>query len=134
MIARTGVEPRVWMTGTSSPCLSVWKPVAVDRDTLAGRGHAGETPDGSLWWAHERLHRRVLEDHVTRGSVGATERAELEARTLHETNPSRFAALWDEHRERIADWHAAVGHHDRPARGGPFAWFWRRQSSRDAVG
>jgi len=133
MITRTGPEPRVWMTGTSSPCLSVWKPVAVDRDVLAGRGHAGEAPDGSLWWTHERLHRRVLEDHAAREPPIAAARAELEARARHETDPSQFAALWDEHRERIADWHATVAHHGRSARRGPFAWYWRRQSSRDAL-
>lgn len=133
MIARTGASPRVWMTGTSSPCLSVWKPVAVDRDALAGRGCSAEAPDESLWWAHERLHRRVLEDHAAREPVGAAARAELEARAREETDASRFAALWDEHRERIADWHAAADRRGRPTRSGPFAWYWRRQSTRDAL-
>lgn len=134
MIVRTGASPRVWMTGTSSPCISVWKPVAVDRDAIGHRGHAGEAPDESLWWAHERLHRRVLEDHAAREPVGAAARAELEARACVETDASRFAGLWDEHREHIADWHAAVATHGRPARAGPFAWYWRRQSRRDALG
>jgi secernin len=134
MIARAGASPRVWMTGTSSPCTSVWKPVAVDHDALAARGRAAEAPDVGLWWAHERLHRCVLLDYPTRAQTGASERVELEARGRHETNPSRFAALWDEHRERIDHWHAAAQGRGRPARRGPFAAFWRWQSTRDALG
>lgn len=133
MIARAGSEPRVWMTGTSSPCLSVWKPVAVDRDVLGALGRAGEQPDDGLWWAHERLHRCVLEDHAAREPVCAAERAELEARGRRERDPARFGALWHEHRERVAAWHAAAQRHGRPAVHGPFAWFWQRQSQRDAL-
>jgi dipeptidase len=133
MIVQAGPSPRGWMTGTSSPCLSVLKPVAVDHDVLGRRGRAGELPDEGLWWAHERLHRCVLEDHAAREPVGAAERAQLEARAAHETDPSRFAALWDEHREQIAHWHAAAETQGRPARRGPFATFWRRQSQRDAL-
>jgi hypothetical protein len=133
MIAKAGHAPRVWMTGTSSPCLSVWKPVAVDRDVIGDRGHAGETPDASLWWAHERLHRCVLADHRAREPVGAGEREDLQARARAEDDPSRFAALWDEHRERISAWHARAERHGRPARRGPFSWYWQRQSRRDGV-
>jgi hypothetical protein len=75
----------------------------------------------------------VLEDHAARGPVGAAERAQLEVHAAHEVEPSRFAALWDEHRERIAHWHAAAEHQGRPGRRGPFAAFWRRQSQRDAL-
>jgi dipeptidase len=132
MIARSGASPRVWMTGTSSPCLSVLKPVAVDLDAIADRGHAGEAPDESLWWAHERLHRCMLEDYAARSRIGAAERDELEARARRETDASRFAALWDEHHERVADWHATAARDGSPARHGPFAWYWRRQSQRDA--
>lgn len=133
MIARAGASPRVWMTGTSSPCLSVWKPVAVDRDAIGDRGHAGEAPDASLWWAHERLHRRALADHAAHASASRDERAGLDARARDEDDPARFAALWDEHRERIVEWHAASERHGRLARRGPFAWYWRRQSRRDAL-
>ncbi|MCX4243936.1 C69 family dipeptidase [Paraliomyxa miuraensis] len=134
MIVRAGAEPRVWMTGTSSPCLSVFKPVAVDRDGLGGRGRAGERPDDGLWWSHERLHRRVLEDYAAREPVGGAERAELEARGRDEAlESSRFAALWDEHLAQLPQWHARTLHHGRPVRVGPFSWFWQRQSKADAL-
>lgn len=133
MIAKAGPVPRVWMTGTSSPCLSVWKPVAVDRDAIGDGGRAGEAPDASLWWAHERLHRSVLVDHRAREPVGADERAALQARARDEADPSRFAALWDEHRERIDCWHALADRQGQTARRRPFAWYWQRQSRRDAL-
>lgn len=130
MIARTGASPRAWMTGTSSPCLSVLKPVAVHHDALAGRGHAAEAPDEGLWWTHERLHRHVIQDYPSRHSFNIAERAALEARARREIDPSRYAALWDEHRERIADWHAAAVREGDAARHGPFAWYWRLQAAR----
>ena len=133
MIAKAGPSPRVWMTGTSSPCLSVFKPVAVDSDVLGARGQAGERPDSSLWWQHERLHRSVLLDHAAREGVGAVERAELDARGRDELDPARFAAIWDEHRERVCDWHAAALQHGQPARRRAFSWFWGQQSRRDAL-
>jgi hypothetical protein len=74
-----------------------------------------------------------LHDHAAREPVGAGQRAVLEARGREATDPSCFAALWDEHRERIAGWHAAAERLGRPARRGPFAWFWRRQSRLDAL-
>ncbi|MCA9711447.1 MAG: C69 family dipeptidase [Myxococcales bacterium] len=133
MIARAGAAPRVWMTGTSSPCLSVFKPVAADHDALDGRGVAGPVPDAGLWWAHERLHRRVIVDHAAGAEVGAAERAALEARGRDEVDPGRFAALWHEHHASIPAWQAAARRSTR--RGlGPYERFWRAQDRRDGLG
>lgn len=61
-----GAAPRVWATGTSSPCLSVWKPVPLEGTDLGpAPGSDGADPE-SLWWRHERLHRAVLRDYETR--------------------------------------------------------------------
>jgi len=133
MIARAGSDPRVWMTGTSSPCLSVFKPVAVDRDVVGPGAVAGTTPDASLWWSHERFHRSVMADHQLRASTGAEERASLEARGRAERDSDRFAELWNEHRDRIPEWHAIAGEQGRPRRG-PSSSFWRRQSRQDGLG
>ncbi len=133
MIARAGVDPRVWMTGTSSPCLSVFKPVAVDRDVLGPDAVAGSTPDASLWWSHERFHRRVMAHHEQRAVVGADERVTLEARGQMLREPDRFGELWNEHRDRIPNWHAVAAQRGRPRRG-PSSSFWLRQSRRDDLG
>jgi secernin len=50
-----------WATGTSAPCISLFRPVSLEcaRRTGAPEGY----PDSdSLWWRFERLHRSILRD------------------------------------------------------------------------
>jgi len=52
-----------WVTATSAPCTSLFKPVLLE----AGTPPVGPAADGrfdseSLWWRHERLHRTMLRD------------------------------------------------------------------------
>ena len=50
---------RHWVTATSSPCLSLFKPIEVGAPLdLAVPGL--QPDDASLFWAHERLHRTVM--------------------------------------------------------------------------
>src|SRR5690606_737140 len=77
-----------WLTGTSSPDTSIFKPV------FFGPGFEGAAlPDfgpvpgdtynpATLWWRHERLHRAVLEDYPARLNAFAGERDRLEASFL----------------------------------------------------
>jgi secernin len=54
-----------WLTGTSSPCLSVYKPVRLGGGLIASGPLAGEGFDGeSLFWRHEQLHRATLKDYA----------------------------------------------------------------------
>ncbi|HMX58235.1 MAG TPA: C69 family dipeptidase [Leptospiraceae bacterium] len=52
----------VWLTGSSSPCLSLFKPFYFGTDTSPQSlcGIPGSSADDSLFWKHERLHRRAL--------------------------------------------------------------------------
>nr|WP_255216118.1 carcinine hydrolase/isopenicillin-N N-acyltransferase family protein [Pseudenhygromyxa sp. WMMC2535] len=106
-----GGAPRVWMTGTSSPCLSVFKPLCFApspawREVL---GSEGESAEG-LWWAHEAFHRAVLADWDARAQVGAAARDALEARAFaHVDAPLDDAAclaMWREHRAALPSWRA----------------------------
>ena len=68
-----------WLTGTSAPCASVFKPVWFE----GGLPDMGPTPKGtftpgSLWWEHERLHRSILQDYATRMTQYQPERDALQ--------------------------------------------------------
>ena len=72
-------------TGTAAPCASSFKPVWVDAPTDA----LGATPTRrydpeSLWWSHERLHRRALGDFSTFSRGFPAERDRLEASWLEQ--------------------------------------------------
>lgn len=50
-----------WVTGTSSPCTSVFKPVFMDAPLPAHGAIPGDgADDATLWWKHERLHRGII--------------------------------------------------------------------------
>ncbi|MFA5785644.1 MAG: C69 family dipeptidase [Actinomycetota bacterium] len=53
---------RHWVTGTSAPCTGLFKPVEVGRPLDLGPEPTGVADPASLWWRHERLHRRALRD------------------------------------------------------------------------
>jgi dipeptidase len=97
--------PVYWMTGTSAPCTGLFKPFYM-APVPEGIGEPAGTYDpGTLFWAHERLHRAVLADYAARMPVYAGERDGLEAafvaeeQALHErhagskAHETEFAAL-----------------------------------------
>ena len=47
-----------WATGTAAPCLSVFRPVSVQQARDVGTPTG--TPDESLWWRFESVHRALL--------------------------------------------------------------------------
>jgi secernin len=54
----------VWMTATSATDLSVFKPLFFDAEMPdTGALPRGTFTEGSLWWKHERLHRRAVADY-----------------------------------------------------------------------
>ena len=50
---------RHWATGTAAPCVSIFKPVAVDQPIDVGRP-TDRFDETSVWWRGEQLHRRVM--------------------------------------------------------------------------
>ncbi|MCP4536833.1 MAG: peptidase U34 [Chloroflexi bacterium] len=87
--------PTVWLTGTSSTCTGIFKPVYLDNAGLPDLGtRATDTYDpDALWWAHERLHRAVIRDYATRLPLYREERDALEAAFLR-----KAAEMYDQHR------------------------------------
>jgi secernin len=65
IVRSTRDDVKAWSTGTSSPCISVFKPLSFSNFD-AGPKPAGRYDSESLWWRHERLHRIVLADYQAR--------------------------------------------------------------------
>ena len=72
-----------WLTGTSAPCLSIFKPFFFESpETLQQLKPTSLTSDASLWWRHEKLHRLTLMDYLRRAPIIITENAKLETQML----------------------------------------------------
>lgn len=121
---------RLLFTGTSAPCLSVFKPVSFD----AAPGACGPMPTvdpeaESLWWRHEAVHRAVLQGYGPRSQVLRPLREALQAAVADATSPSDCADAWARHRDEAPAWLRAV--RAAPAGDGPAAFraYWRHQGA-----
>ncbi len=78
---RERATPLHWVTGTSAPCTSVFKPVrvaeALDIDPAAMPRNVFDP--SYRWWRHERLHRLALKDHPASLARFVAERDRMEA-------------------------------------------------------
>lgn len=107
-----------WVTGTSAPCLSVFKPVWMKAGLPDMGPHSTEKFDQrSLWWDHERIHRRVLQDFPTRhaylsGEIGDLEKKIEESVRVLEKNDSKKGRLttsaFKQERDLYPNWMAAL--------------------------
>jgi len=80
-----------WMTGTSAPCLSVFKPVWIDSglpEDLIGHPRGTFDPT-TLFWKHEILHRTVLKNYPERSRLFLVERNQMEDEFLHQESEKR---------------------------------------------
>ena len=69
-----------WVTGTSAPCLSLFKPIVIGVQAPIGADRPTDRYDAqSLWWRHERLHRTALHDLPAALSAFREARDALEA-------------------------------------------------------
>lgn len=82
---------RHWATGTAAPCLSLFKPVSVDRPVYTGRNPDDHDDGESLWWRHEALHRRAHRDPDRLAMRFLDERDATEKRWLAHPPPSDMA-------------------------------------------
>jgi dipeptidase len=84
--------PLHWLTGTSAPCTSVFKPVWLDAGLPdLGTAPTAESDTASLWWRHEAFHREVVRDFAALRERYWPERDALEARFLRELPASNAA-------------------------------------------
>ncbi len=131
-----------WVTGTSAPCTSVFKPVFLNGRPLPAHGGqpSGEFDLQTLWWRHERLHRAVLEDYAARMALFAPERDALEAEFLVQVNALGQGAsaeaqtalsqrCFDRAQEATEAWVQRISQVPRGKGKSLFYWaYWRRQN------
>jgi hypothetical protein len=124
----SAVGARHLFTGTSSPCLSVFKPVDLGLELPAT---AAERVDDSLFWRHERLHRAALQGWAARAALVRLESEALQRAALETRGPA--APIWAEHREAIPAWMARL---EAAPRSGPplFRASWWLRSRVDGLG
>jgi secernin len=99
---------RHWATGTAAPCTSPFKPVAVDEPVALGPEPTDRAEGASLWWRHERIHRRVLRDPrrwyaALRNDVDALEERWALAQPSSAAAFAEADALLDEWTKRTAE-------------------------------
>ncbi|MCX5762948.1 MAG: carcinine hydrolase/isopenicillin-N N-acyltransferase family protein [Gemmatimonadetes bacterium] len=124
----TPEHTRHFVTGTSAPCLSLFKPVHVDEAFDTGPTPTTE-PDDSLWWTHERLHRVVMRDPARLAPLFTGERDALEARWLA-AGRADGATAWRESRAALDGWIArvdAAAHGTRDKRPWAARRYWNRR-------
>lgn len=61
-------ESKHWVTGTSAPCLSLFRPVSVEKPRNTGAPE-GFPDEHSLWWRFEQLHRQLMKDWSATGPM-----------------------------------------------------------------
>lgn len=120
-----------WVTGSSAPCLSVFKPMLFETG-LPPQGVApSDKTDASRWWRHERLHRAALGAYPEALAMIAPERDALEASFVARMAAAddlgaAVAECWAEADAVEARWLAWMPK-SRPA--GAFARSWGRLNS-----
>jgi hypothetical protein len=133
MIARLTADGATAMfTGTSAPCLSIFRPAGFD-----GEFSVLTPPDRQiealLWRRHELLHRRALDDATLRLRLRAT-RDEIEAKVFElMAAPQPDAGALARADRLAAAWHKVLWEslNGKPARRG--TRFWRRVSEEDGL-
>lgn len=112
---------RHWVTGTAAPCVSLFKPARVDQPLDTGPTPGDRADPYSLWWRHERLHRRAVRDLPRLGALFLPARDAVEAAWL--AAPPSPAAAFAEADRLLKKWTAAV---EAVAAGDRRPWWARR--------
>ncbi|MHB8088986.1 MAG: C69 family dipeptidase, partial [Anaerolineaceae bacterium] len=76
-----------WVTGTSAPCTSLFKPVWLDCNLPEhGNSPHGKYEEDTLYWRHESIHRAILEDYAARLSLINSDQALFEEQMMLEVS------------------------------------------------
>ena len=82
---------RHWVTATAAPCTSLFKPVRVDDPLDLGPNPTDTFDPRTLWWRHERLHRRAVMHPIGLYPLFTAERDTVERRWIADPPEPRSA-------------------------------------------
>ena len=120
---------RHWVTGTAAPCTGLFKPVRVCEPLDIGPQPTDRADPASLWWRHERLHRRVMRDPARLMPLFEAERDAVEA--AWRAAPPEPAAAFAGADRLLEHWVARVeAEHARDRRPGFVRGYWRVRNRR----
>lgn len=133
MIARVGKAGTTTLfTGTSAPCLSIFRPAAFDGEFSVLTPPERQV-EALLWRRHELLHRRALADAALRQRLRAT-RDEIEAKVFEQlAAPQPDAGALARADRLAAAWHKVLWESLDPLARRPLTRFWRRVSAEDGL-
>lgn len=121
-----------WFTGTSAPCLSIFRPVSFAGDYSVLTPEAEQVP-ALLWRRHEWLHRRALADAALRERLRATrDQVERQAFALLESSVPAPDA-WQRADRLVAAWHKVLWESAAKLPALPLPRHWRRIAARDGI-
>jgi dipeptidase len=103
---------RHWVTGTAAPCTGLFKPVRVREPLDLGPDPTDRADVRSLWWRHERLHRRTMRDPERLLPLFLPERDEIERGWL--ADPPEPLAAFAEGGRLLTQWMSRVNGTDVP--------------------
>ncbi len=89
-----------WVTATSAPCTSLFKPVTIHDEVDLGPAPTDRDDPRTTWWRHERLHRAVMADPGALLPRFSQERDRVEAGWLEDPPPAEEAFRAADHLER----------------------------------
>ncbi|MBV6493473.1 MAG: hypothetical protein LDLANPLL_01496 [Turneriella sp.] len=131
-----------WFTGTAAPCTSLFKPFYIPGKNITPEEFLapGEFPDSSLWWRHEKLHRKTLVDYKNAASLYFAERNRIEAAFIkHESDlfkKKNFGKLdkfssecLQTHFDKIAEWTEKLEKANLKSNFSPFYKFHRKRQN-----
>lgn len=89
VVENDGEKLVVWVTGSSAPCLSLFKPMLLEQN----ENYFGERPSinydsSSYWWKQERIHRTILLNYQELSKEYQKERDEMENSFVHDFSDS----------------------------------------------
>jgi len=124
MIAEIRKDTRstFWFTGTSTPCVSIYKPFFMGGDSLKQNEfeEPGAKFDASFWWQAEKFNRQVMNNYQESKSLFDKKRVALQQNLLNaesgligqktglnELDKFSLSAI-SQHKDAIIKWQAAI--------------------------